>query len=250
MKMSLLELVQDILNDLDSDSVNSIFDTVESEEVAQIVKTCYAEMIANRNWPHLRKLFQLEHSGDLTRPNYLKVPLDLKQLEFFKYEMQEEGNRLVQREVKFKHPDEFLHIISSRNSQDSKVSVITDYSGSKLLIRNDLPPTYWTSFDDLYIVTDSYDKTVDDTLKKAKTQCLGYINPTWNHVDDHIPNLPYEAFPALLAEAKSTAFVTVKQMANQKAEQKANRQQRWLSRKAWRTEGAVRFDDYGRKGRR
>ena len=105
-------------------------------------------------------------------------------------------------------------------------------------------------FDDYYLVTDSYDKAVDDTLQKEKTQCLGYLHPTWVHEDDAIPNLPPEAFSALLAEVKSTAFVEVKQMANQKAEQKSARQQRWLSRKAWRVEGGVRYDDYGRKGRR
>lgn len=250
MKLTLLEIVQDILNDLDSDSVNSINDTIESEEVAQIVKTCYFEMIANRNWPHLRKLFQLEHSGEPSRPNYLKIPLNLKELEFFKYECQEEGKKLLQKTIKYQEPDDFLRIISTRSSEDTRIDTVVDFSGSKLLILNDTAPTYWTSFDDFYIVTDSYDKAVDDTLKKSKTQCLGYIHPTWDHIDTHIPNLPYEAFPALLAEAKSTAFAAVKQMVNQKAEQKASRQQRWLSRKAWRVEGGVKYENYGRKGRR
>lgn len=250
MKMTLLEIVQDILNDLDSDFVNSIQDTVESEQVAQIVKTCYYEMMANRNWPHLRKLFQLEHSGDVSKPNYLKIPVNLKELEFFKYEVQMEDARIVQKTIKFKHPDEFLAITTGRNSTSPTVDTVIDYSGSKILTLNNTSPTYWTSFDDFNIVTDSYDKDEDVTLQSSKTQCLGYIHPTWVHIDTAIPDLPTEAFPALLAEAKSTAFVSVKQMANQKAEQKAARQQRWLARKAWRTEGAVRFDDYGRKGRR
>jgi hypothetical protein len=64
-----------------------------------------------------------------------------------------------------------------------------------------------------------------------------------------IPDLPIEAFPLLEEESKSTAFFTLKQMANQKAEQKANRQSKWLSRKAWRAAGGVKFQNYGRKGR-
>lgn len=250
MKMTLLQMTQDILNDLDSDSVNSILDTVESEQVAQIIKTCYFEIIGNRNWPHLRKLFQLESSGTLDRPNYLRIPVTLKELEFFKYEVQKDGQKIVQKEVKYQEPDHFLRLISTRSSTDPNVTTVIDYSGTKLLVRNDMAPTYWTSFDDFNLVTDSYDKTADDTLQSTKTQCLGYIHPSWVHEDDHVPDLPYEAFPALLAEAKSTAFVSVKQMANQKAEQKAARQQRWLSRKAWRVEGDIRFDNYGRKGRR
>jgi hypothetical protein len=250
MRKTLLELVQDILNDMDSDNVNSINDTIESEQVASIVKSCYFEMIGNRNWPHLKKLFQLEHSGSLDRPNYLAIPVMLKEMEFFKYEVQKAGEKVQLRKMRFVHPDEFLEMISQRDSTATNVKTVTDYSGSKLLIYDDRAPSFWTTFDDLYIVTDSYDKTVDDTLQKNKTQCLGYIHPEWVHEDSFIPSLPAEAFPALFAEAKSTAFVDLKQMANQKAEQKASRQQRWLSRKAWRAQGGVRYEDYGRKGRR
>ena len=39
-------------------------------------------------------------------------------------------------------------------------------------------------------------------------------------------------------------------MVNEKAEQKATRQNRWLARKAWRAHGGVRYDDYGRRGRK
>jgi hypothetical protein len=250
MKMTLLEMVQDILNSLDSDSVNSISDTIESEQVAQIIKSCYSEMIGNRNWPHLKKLFQLEHAGDLSKPNYLKIPVNLKEMVFFKYEVQEEGGKIILRTMQYKEPEDFLNHISTRDSLDSNVTVVTDFGGSKLLIRNDLAPTYYTTFDDFYIITDSYDKTVDDTLQKSKTQCMGYLMPSWEMTDSHVPNLPHEAFPALLAEAKSTAFIEVKQSANQKAEQKATRQQRWLSRKAWRVQGGVEYEDFGRKGRR
>lgn len=248
MRKNLLAIVQDILNDLDADSVNSISDTAESEQVAQIVRTCYEEMIANRNWPHLRKIFQLEAVSNLSRPNYLTIPLALKELSLFKYEVQKDGDANIrQREVKFKDPEEFLQYISTRNSSNDNVKEVVDASGVKLLIIDDQAPTYYTSFDDETIITDSYDKAVDDTLQKDKTQCVGFILPEWTHSDTFIPDLPAEAFPALVAEAKSTAFVAVKQMANQKAEQKAVRQQRWLSRKAWRVEGDIRYPNYGRK---
>jgi hypothetical protein len=68
--------------------------------------------------------------------------------------------------------------------------------------------------------------------------------------DDYVPDLPIDAFPLLFEESKSTAFVTLKQSTNPKAEQKSSRQNRWLSRKAWRAAGGVTYEDYGRKGRR
>lgn len=250
-KLSLLEITQDILNDMDSDQVNGIDDTIESQQVAQIVKTCYFEMIANRNWPHLRKLIQLDALNDLTKPTYFKLPNEMKELVFFKYDVHKsDSTQIEQREVRYKEPDAFLRYTSYRNSNQDHTVAITDFSGSQILIFDNAAPTFWTSFDDLHIVCDSYDATVDDTLKQSKSQALAYMEPIWSPSNDFIPDLPSEAFPALVEEAKSTAMFKLKQMVDTKAEQKAARQQRWLSRKAWRAHGGVQYADFGRKGRR
>lgn len=250
-KITLLDMVQRILNDMDSDEVNSIEDTVEAQQVASIVRDVYEEMISNRNWPHLRKLVQLESANDLSKPNYLRLPEHTKELSFVKYEVQKhDTDRIYFKELKYKQPDDFLRMVSGRNSDDLNVSTVYDFSGSRLLVQNNFAPSYWTSFDDLHLVTDSYDKLVDDTLQGSKTQAMAYIESPWVHADDAVPNLPTEAFAALLAEAKSSAFFVLKQMVNTKEEQKAARQQRWLSQKAWRAKGGVQFPNYGRKGRR
>jgi hypothetical protein len=250
-KRTVLQIVQDILSDMDSDEVNSIDDTIEAQQVAQIIETCYYEMLGNRNWPHLRKVIQLESSIDLAKPNYMKLPENLKELSFFKYETQKtDETKITLSDVLYKQPHDFLHYISHRNSDNDNIIVVTDFGGSKLLVQNDKAPNYWTSFDDTYIVTDSYDAAVDDTLKTDKSQALAYIIPEFERINEFVPDLPIDAFPALIEEAKSTAFFVLKQMANTKAEQKAARQQRWLSRKSWRAEGGIKYEDYGRKGRR
>ena len=46
-KMTLLEITQDIMSDMDSDNVNSINDSVEALQVAQVVKTTYYNIISN-----------------------------------------------------------------------------------------------------------------------------------------------------------------------------------------------------------
>jgi hypothetical protein len=206
-------------------------------------------MTSNRNWKHTRKLIQLEASGDIDKPNYLKIPENLKELESFMYDKRKEGDtRANLHAVTYKEPDDFLRYVSARREDGDNVVTVNDFSGITLLIRNDLAPQYWTSFDDQYIVTDSYDSSVDSTLMNSKTACLAYVFPHWEHTDDAIPDLPVEAFSALTEEAKSTAFLELKQMANQKAEQKASRQQRWLSRKSWTAKGGVTYQNYGRKG--
>ena len=249
-KFTLLEMVQDILNDLDSDEVNSINDTIESLQVAQIIKTSYYTMLGNRNWPHTRRVTQLDAISDVARPNYLKIPANWKQMDSFKYDKSKFGaTSLDIRDVTYKEPDDFLRYVSFRNSGNSNVLTVSDFSGVKLLIVNDAAPTYWTSFDDQHIVTDSYDSEVDTTLQKIKTQCIAYVEPEWTVDDSFIPDLPTEAFIALLEEAKSAASLKLKQVADQKAEQRSVKQQRWLSRKAWTAKGGVDYPDYGRKRR-
>ena len=44
-KLTLLEMTQDIMSDMDSDEINSINDSVEALQVAQIIKTTYYNII-------------------------------------------------------------------------------------------------------------------------------------------------------------------------------------------------------------
>lgn len=246
MKLTLLEIVQDILNDLDSDEVNSISDTLESQQVAQIVKSCFNELTSNRNWPQQRKLIQLDALTDLDKPNYLRAPSNMKELVFFRYECRKPDEEHEDwQDVKYKEPEAFLRYTSSRRGDN--VIQVTDFSGSRLYILNDQAPKYWTSFDDKHIVTDAYNKDIEDTLQNYKTQCLAYMSPMWEHTDDAIPDLPDDAFALLVEESKSTASMKLKQVADQKAEQKSARQNRWLSRKSWTVNGGIQYPDYGRK---
>lgn len=248
MKMSLLELTQDILNDLDSDEVNSIDDTVEAQQIAQIIKSTYFAIISNRNWPHLKRGISLEASGDDAYPSHMKLADNVKELSFVNYNKARLGEtRKLYQSVKWLEPDDFLRYTNQRNSDDSNIDVISDYSGVELLIRNDQAPTYYTSFDDTHLVFDSYDSAVDDTLQESKVQAQGYVNPLWLVEDDFIPDLPEEAFTYLLEEAKSRASLKLKQSQDAKAEQESNRQRTWLSRKNWRVHGGIIYPDYGRK---
>ena len=86
MKQTVLEIVQDVMSELNSDNVNGIDDTVESQRVARLLKTVYYEIISQRTWPDDRKLVQLASSGDSAKPNYLKLPLDnIQEMEWLRY---------------------------------------------------------------------------------------------------------------------------------------------------------------------
>lgn len=250
--MTLLELTQDILNDIDGDEVNSIDDTVESSQVASIIRATYNAMMSSRNWPHTRKLIQVEPSGSLSLPTHMTLQDDIKEISLVNYNKAKimHGQRRIIEEVKFIEQDDFLRVCNNRdNTQPNFITVVDPGSHVQLTIRNDLAPTYFTSFDDKVLIFDSYDMQVDDTLQKDKVQVYAYTIPAWVHADDAIPDLPDMAFTMLLEEAKSRAAVKIRQQPDQKAEQEAQRQSRWLARNDRRVAGGIRYPSYGRRVR-
>ena len=250
MKKSLLGIVQEILSDMDSDEVNTIDDTVESAQVAEIVRSTYFAMISNRNWPHTRKTVQMVASGSIAHPTHMSVKEDFKELCFINYnKADKDETRKKFTPVSWVEPDDFLRITNKRNNDSNNVDIITDYTGVELLIGNDRHPTYYTSFDDKNLVFDSYNSEVDSTLQMSRTQAMAYVIPEWTHSDDFIPDLPAEAFIALIEESKSKCMLRIKQVQDIKAEQEASRQQRWLSRKAWAVNGGLKMQTYGRRRR-
>lgn len=247
MKMTLLDLVQSILLDLNSDEVDSIGDTVESLQVANILKNTYFSMMATRNWPHLRQSIQLTGMGSTGKPTHMRLPEGTKELCFVNYNKQaEDETRLRYEEITYIDPDAFLRRCNKLNSDNEDVAVVEDYSGVQLLIQTDRSPQYYTTFDDNYIIFDSYNTEDDDTLIASKVQAMAYVTPSWSMTDSAYPDIPAEAYPLLLNEAMSVASYRLNQSADQKAEQEATRQDKWLSQKSRRIANHIRYPDYGR----
>lgn len=248
-KMTLLEMTQDILNDLDSDEVNSIDDTLESQQIAQIIKTTYFALIDSRNWPHTRKLVQVIPSGNSLLPVFMTLQDTIKEISLVNYDKAKasDGSRRKFSEVFYIEPDDFLRRCNNRdNTRGNYITVTDPNNGIQYTVRNDTAPTYYTSFDDRVLVFDSYDDEVDDTLQQHKIQVYAYVIPSWTHTNESIPDLPDNAFTFLLEEAKSRASFKVRQQPDQKAEQEAQRQRKWLARKDRRVGQGIRFPDYGR----
>lgn len=233
-KMTVLEMTQDILNDMDSDAVNSIDDNEESLQVANIVRQSYFNITSVRDWPFLRTKTQLEGLVDTTQPTTLVIPESLNKVLWFKYN---------KKDVTYLDPKDFQDIIDAR----TVLANVVDSNGYGL----NHDPQYWTTYDDKYIVCDSRDSAIDTTLMGSKSIVFGVRVPTWTAEDDFIPLLPEKMFPTLLATAKSTAFLALKQQANPKEESYANRGMTRAQNEAWRVDagetGSYSRINYGRK---
>jgi len=246
-KLSVLDMTQDILSDMSSDEINTISDSLESMQVARIIESVYFEMMSNKNWSHLKQLITLDSSGASTKPTHMKLPTSVKELHSVYYDGIKVGEtRVRNKEIEYLTPDEFLVRANNLNSDNTIVQEVVDFSGVKLLIKNNTTPQYYTSFDDEWLVFDSFDYAVESTLQTSKTQCSATMSPVFTLADDFIPDLPVEAFPGFLAEAKSVCFARLKQVEDAKSEQQAKRQKSWLSRKSWRAGEGIQFPDYGK----
>lgn len=251
MKSTLIEIVSDILSDMDGDYVGSINDTDEAMQVAQIVKTTYYAMMSNRNWSHQQRILNVSSSTDNNLPTHMFIEDEYKELISVFYDCSRTiDSRIDYRQMKYIAPDAFLRFTNRRNNTDGQTLVINDISGVRFMVLNNKAPQYFTSFNDKDMVFDSFDSSVDNTLQSVKTQARAYIIPNFEMIDSFIPDLPDEAFPALIEEAKSKAMFKLKQMQDVKAEQEAGRQQRWLSRKDWKTHHPDIYPyDFGRRTR-
>lgn len=248
MKQTLIEIVSDILSDMSGDYVGSINDTDEALQVAQIVKSTYLAMMSNRNWPHTARILQLTPFTDNTKPTHMQIGDDFKELISVYYDCSRlQDLRVDFRQIKYLDPDAFLRYTNRRNSIDPNTMMITDPSGIRFMAVSNKAPEYYTSFDDKTLVFDSYDHGVDSTLQAHKVQARAYIIPSFEMRDDFVPDLPIEAFSALIEEAKSKAMFKLNEVQDVKSEQEASRQQRWLSRKAWSVHSEDIYPyDYGR----
>jgi predicted ATP-dependent protease len=251
MKKTLLELVQAVCNDLDFDFVTSWKDTEESEQIGYIVRQAWENMISTREWSQHSQLIDLSASGDNLKPTHMTLPSNIESLDFINYDKKTEDEpRIRYEKIHYKLPEEFLRLTNQEDSESENVLTVIDYTGIKLLIRNDQNPQYWTSFDDDHIVFNSYNFQIENTLQTSKVQAMAFLEPVFTMEDTFIPDLPSKAFSALQAEATSISSLRLKQMADEKAEMQAQKSHRWLSRKDWKAAGGIVYQDYGRKTRK
>lgn len=259
MKMTLIEMVQGILSAMDSDNVNSINDTVEAQQVANIVKFCYNDITSQVELPDEYTLLQLNASGDATKPCVMTIPQGYANIEWVRYNKQGSGapapsvgdgswttpdglviyfgtaearfgssstggNYQQYREIKYLKREDFLNEIQNFvNDQPNIVTYTINEHGTNipLLCRNDKQPDYWTVFDNRTIVFDSYAASVETTLQTSKTMCYGKKVPTFYMLDGWTIDLDDKYTSYLFNEAKATAFVELKQQANPRAEKAA-----------------------------
>ncbi len=246
-KMTLLEVVQDVMNDMDSDEVNSISDTVEATQIANICRSVYYDIITTVDLPEHMGLMTVTGLSDTSKPNYMDAD-SVTEIKELRYNISDTIGELEYKLISYVPPDEFIRKIVSRDTTQAEVILVQDpASGISLPILNNKMPDYFTSFDDRYLCFDSYDSSVENTLQTSKTMVLGVRLPSFTLSDSAVPDLDDTIFPYYLAEVKSRALSLLKGGPDPKVEQFA-RKHRYFQRNNRSKTGEMRvLNDYGRR---
>jgi archaellum component FlaF (FlaF/FlaG flagellin family) len=225
MQLTLLEVVQQYLDATSGFYVDSIFDNDEAQQVANIAERIYYEMV--QEFPNLlfvQKDVTLDAVSDVTKPNFLLIPSavqNIKDSELF-YNVSETGD-LQYKALKYCAPLEFMSITAQYSSKDTSVDVITGFDNQKLPVINDEWPTYFTSFDGKYIVTNAYNSEYDTTMQASKTRVLVTQMPVFLRQDAFLIPIPQHLSTTYLAMVLSECFNLVYQQPNAMLNQKARK---------------------------
>lgn len=219
---TLLELTQNILSSLDSDEVSSIYDTVESLQVATIILDTLDAEFSNLEFPSFGRIVQLQSVSDVDRPNYLRYGSDVSQIDTVRYRDNRAADRY--REVRYLTPADFFGRINLITTTGANQREIVDPSGIKYVISTNAAPTFYTSVDNDYLIFNSYDVNFETTMEAENSFALASSSLAEGElIDNYTPPIPATMVPLLREASRATAFLTLKQIPNVKSEQLVRR---------------------------
>jgi hypothetical protein len=211
---TLLEILNDVNVSLDYATVNTIGETPESDQVVRLIRGEYSKLMDRDDWPHLNVTTTLDGLSDVTRPNFMKVPADVAQVDSIRYNNTETGdtNNKMKSITYYEDPNDFLDKIYSRNTGDSNVSVFNTAEGVPIWVITDQAPSFCTSFDDDIIIFDAYDSAEDTTLQSSKSLVMGLRGSAWTEDDSFTPFMPVGMFSMFISKCKIIANEQLRQV--------------------------------------
>ncbi len=249
---TLIDLVQDILADADGDNVNSISDTVESDQCARIIRDTYRHIVDVYDLEYIEKLVKLDATSSST-PTVMTRPAEVHSIEWVKYDIRSTaGGDPDFKDIDYVEPKKFMDRQSQLQSSASSVTTQTlSDSGHVLPILNDRAPSCYTFLEGYNnFIFDAYDSNLETNLQQSKS--LAYVSekPTLTLADATQIDLPEHLVSLLRNEARAFYFDVYKEGATPMVDRRrresnvrAQRQNHLMERRAAARTGP----NYGRK---
>lgn len=219
---TILQYVQACLSTMDSDEVDSIGETTEAKQVADLLPDLYDELLNRQEWEFLKGPVTLTAAGDLTSPTKFTVPAGLRHIHNLWYNVDTSGG-VTRRELQYLEPVEFLSRFASGSAATGKL-LVTLPGQLQFYVRTDKMPQYYTSFDDRTVYCDAHDSGVETSLVSGKVSGYGVAIPAFQLTDTFVPVLPENMVPLLQATLNAVAHSYFKQQVSAPDEARVRRQ--------------------------
>ena len=194
MKLTLLELVQDMLVATDSENVSSVGETEDAGMCVNIANREFEKLISKFRWRHTRAFSKLEVTSIKNEMTLATNAVAIDPTVVY----------YADERVYWMEPERFLAYTITRLTSESN---ITESNNVKVYTNRN--PQYYTSFDDFTLVFDSYPN--DSGLLKASTDVIVYTQPTSRlSADGDYFDLPAIAFSALAQRCIAKAVLEIK----------------------------------------
>jgi len=248
MNRTLLYTVQRVLEKLDLDVANSINDSQDSILIAREAEDTFYDLVSRNEWPQRYDLINVESVGDTGNPSSLKLPVNVLNIEFLRYDVTESGETdTTYKELTQLSTQDFLDKIYSRKSSETNVTTAS-YKGIPLYIYNDQAPEYFTVFDNNYLVLDAFDSAIETTVQGVKSIVRGSSVPTFEITDAYVVPVDATTYPLYLSELTAACSMALNGAADPENERRRNRGISRLRRTAYRTGTESTKNSFGRNG--
>lgn len=258
MRYTLLEMTQRILESMESDEVSTVGETPESLSVANIIKECYFDIVGQFQMAEQEGLYKLDASTDNTKPVLMTVPSSVARIVWVKYDTSTSGDGIPKADdMRYVTNEEFFYMQTGLDTDLDNIDAMTvSVNGKDFQFKyyNDRMPSYYTIFDEYFVVFDAFDNDVESTLTESRSVIWAALVPSFSMDDSFVPDLDPRQFQLLLQEAKAQAFVELKQAQNPVAEKKARKNQILTQKNKrdndpeWANQAHIGFGRNGRNG--
>lgn len=225
---TLLQIVQSTLSSMDSDAVNHIGETQESEQIALLAKEVFIELATYQRIPQFEELSQLEGLSDSNQPTVMRIPKGSTDIVDVRYRHLLAGQEEpFFREVEFLHKSDFLDMqlrlpLRGVGEEEHGFNILD--SGIEVPYITTRGPRYWTTFDNEHVVFDAIDIRCDATMHQDQSLVLAYVIPEFLLEDTFVPPIPLKLISQYRNMIKELASFEQKQLSNQFRTRNAERQ--------------------------
>lgn len=255
-KPTFLEMVQSILSDMDSENVNSTDDSIEAQQIKNVIFDTYYDLVHSRIIPEHNKLKSLGRISNTAGPTTFSLdyltPFDIQKIHSIRYNVNSDTTSPEWKELKYIDILEFMELYSEDDNTVAAVLSDKTFEATNIRawVRNDKQPDYYTLYNDDFVVLDSWDSSQSTYGVGSRVAMYAQTVPSLNgfDADNDSFELDNNYIQYILTEAKSRCFSLFKGGVDQKIEQSARRQKVYLQNDLYKNEEQrIKRPTYGRR---